>query len=69
MRSVLEYYCQIYTGDSEFDLDELLEEVFPFMENLETPSIQLPGTENTVPDSPSTDIPAIIEPKGEGTFL
>lgn len=61
MRSMVEYYCQIYIGDSDFDLDELIEDMFPFIKLPETPSIELPGTEH--------DTPFVIEPKGEGTFL
>ena len=64
MRSFLEYYCQMYTGDYNFDLDEMLEEMFPFIGNLDTPAFQDSGS-----DIPSTDEPSIIEPKGEGTFL
>lgn len=69
MRSILEYYCQIYTGDSDFDLDELLEEMFPFIDNLETPSIELPERRDSIPSNPLPEEPSVIDPKGEGTFL
>ena len=64
MRSFLEYYCQMYTGDYDFDLDEMIEEMFPFVGDLDTPSYQNSGN-----DLPSTDEPSTIEPKGEGTYL
>lgn len=54
LRSLLEYYCQAYLGDYNFDLNEELSNIFPFINIFEGPS----------PEEPS-----IIEPKGEGTFL
>lgn len=64
MRSFLEYYCQMYTGDYDFDLDEMIEEMLPFVGDLDTPSYQNSGN-----DLPSTDEPSTIEPKEEGTYL
>lgn len=31
MRSYLEYYIQAYTGDADFDLDDYLSSIFPFL--------------------------------------
>ena len=54
LRSVLEYYCQAYLGDYDFNLEEELADIFPFIDRFETPAPE---------ETP------IIEPKGEGTFL
>lgn len=64
MRSFLEYYLRVYTGDYNFDLDDTLEALFPFLNELDTPSFELPDSEeNTADESP------VISPKGAETFL
>lgn len=64
MRSFLEYYLRVYTGDYNFDLDDTLEGLFPFLDGLDTPSFALPDSEeNTADESP------VISPKGAETFL
>ena len=68
MRSALEYYCQIYMGDYNFDLDEFLEEMFPFIGDLDTPALNIPGFDN-LPGGADSSEPVVIEPKGDGTFL
>lgn len=56
LRALLEYYCQVYTGDYDFSLDDMLEELLPF-----------PG--DSPDSSPEPSAPSAIEPKGESTFL
>lgn len=64
MRSFLEYYLRIYTGDDTFDLDNALESLFPFIDELDTPSFELPDLEITSPDESP-----VIQPKGAELFL
>lgn len=56
MRSYLEYYIQMYTGDSDFDLDEMFEDL-------------LPGSQQSeIPESEKTNPPVELPQEG-GTFL
>lgn len=54
-RAYLEYYYQIYTGDYDFDLDEALDEIFPFLYDSQEEDSGSSGENGSgAPDSGST---------------
>ncbi|MCD7818568.1 MAG: hypothetical protein LUH07_05910 [Lachnospiraceae bacterium] len=58
-RSYLEYYYQMYTGDFDFDLDEALDELFPFLDD----SQDEPGGNSGEDSSDDSEYPDSTSPR------
>lgn len=50
-RAYLEYFYQQYTGDFDFDLDETLQQIFPFLNHSETDGSSQQSGANEAADS------------------
>ncbi len=76
MRTYVEQYIQTYTGDFDFDLEEQLGELLPFLSDDNSDEAAAPsddsGSDAPADDSPSSDEPSDDAPTirdGERTYL
>ncbi len=60
-RSYLQYYYQYYTGDTDFNVNDALEEMFPFLGG------SLDSTEDTEEEAAEEDTDAALEDQSENS--
>ncbi len=68
-RSLLQSYYQYYTGDSTFDVQEILDEYFPVSDGSENPEETSEAEETPAEDSDSNDSDSIDRIEGPGEFV